>query len=137
MTAKYRREPGDRHYQVFLGGLAVMLIHYFEDSFVHKENGSSLAEQFGSAALALLLVVVGAALYPFLGRWVRALFVLAFGLLALVGGARAHVSDALDGDAAGGDYTGIVLALAGLVLIGLALKLAADALRERTAAAPR
>lgn len=137
MSAKYRRELADRRYQVFLVGLAVMLLHYWEDAFVHKENGSSLAAQFGSAALSLLLVAVGAALYPLVWRRVRPLFVLAFGLLALIGGSRAHVSDALDGEAAGGDYTGIVLAIAGLILIGLAIKLAIDSVRGRTAPAAR
>jgi hypothetical protein len=132
MSAKYRRELATRSYQVFLVGLAVMLVHLCEDALVHKENGSSLAAQLGSTALTLLLVAVGAALYPLLWRRVRPLFVLAYGALALVGGWGAHVSDVLDGDAAGGDYTGTVYALAGLVLIGLALKLAADMWRGRT-----
>ena len=135
MSAKYRRELANRHYQVFLAGLVVMLVHLCEDALVHKENGSSLAAQLGSTALTFLLVAVGAALYPLLWRRVRPLFVLAYGALALVGGLRAHVTDALDGNAAGGDYTGIVYTLAGLVLIGLALKLAADSLRRRTAQA--
>jgi hypothetical protein len=64
---------------------------------------------------------------------VRPLLVLAYGALALLAGWRAHVTDVLDGDAAGGDYTGTVFALAGLVLIGLAVKLAVDAVRDRPA----
>ena len=137
MFGRYRRELADGHYKVFLACLAVMLLHLCEDAFVHKENGSSLAAQFGSAALALLLVVVGAALYPLLwrGAWrvVRCVFVALYGLLALTGGWGAHVSDALDGEASGGDYTGVLYALAGLVLLGLAAKLALDLLRGRTA----
>ena len=70
-------------------------------------------------------------------RWARPLFVLAFGALSLVGGSRAHVTDVLNGDAAGGDYTGTVFALAGLALIGLAVKLAADTWRGRTEPAVR
>ena len=135
MSAKYRRELANRHYQVFLAGLVVMLVHLCEDALVHKENGSSLAAQLGSTALTFLLVAVGAALYPLLWRRVRPLFVLAYGALALVGGWRAHVSHALDEGASGGDYTGIVYTLAGLALIGLALKLAANSLRGRTAQA--
>jgi hypothetical protein len=137
MSAKYRRALANRHYQVFLGGLAVMLVHLGEDALVHKENGSSLAAQLGSTALTLLLVALGVALYPLLWRRVRPLFVLAYGALALLGGWRAHASDALAGDASGGDYTGTVYALAGLVLIGLALKLAIESLRDRTAPAAR
>jgi hypothetical protein len=135
MLAKYRRELGDRHYQVFLAALAVMLVHLAEDALVHKESGSSVAAQLGATALNLLLAAVGAALYPLLWRRARPLLVLGYGALALVAGWRAHVTDVLNGDAAGGDYTGTVFALAGLVLIGLALKLAADAFRGRTAPA--
>jgi len=133
MSVKIRRELATRSYQVFLAGLAVVLVHLSEDALVHKENGSSLAAQLGSTALTVLLVAVGVALYPLLWRSVRPLFVLAYGLLAFLGGWRAHATDALDGNAAGGDYTGTLYALAGLVLIGLALKLAADAWRARRA----
>ena len=135
MFAKHRRELGDRHYQVFLGGLAVMLFHLTEDALVHKENGSSLAAQFGSTALNLLLVAVGALLYPLLSRRVRPLFVLAYGALAVLTSWRAHVTDVLDGEAAGGDYTGTVYWFVGLVLVGLAVKLALDSFRGRAAPA--
>ncbi len=135
MVAKYRRELGDRHYQVFLVALTVMFLHLAEDALVHKENGSSVAAQLGATALNLLLAAVGAALYPLLWRGVRPLLVLAYGALALVAGWGAHVTDVLNGDAAGGDYTGTIFALAGLVLIGLAVKLAAESLRGRARSA--
>ncbi len=135
MLAKYRREIRDRHYQVFLVALAVMFLHLAEDAVVHKESGSSVDAQLGATALNLLLAAVGAALYPLLWRRVRPLLVLAYGALALLAGWRAHVTDVLDGDAAGGDYTGTIFALAGLVLIGLAVKLGAESLRGRARSA--
>lgn len=131
MTGKFKRELARRPYRVFLGALAVMLAHLLEDALVHKENGSSLAAQLGSSALTLLLVAVGAVLYPLLRR-LRPILVAFYGLLALSGGWRAHVWDALDGDAAGGDYSGVLYALAGIVLIALAVYLALDLLRGRT-----
>ena len=134
MSAKYRRALATRHYRVFLGALTVMLLHLCEDAFVYKESGSSVGAQLGAGALALLLVVVGAALYPLLSR-LRPLFVLVYGAIALLGGWQAHVSDALDEGASGGDYTGFLYALAGLVLIGLAVRLAADVLGGRAAPA--
>ena len=137
MYAKYRRAFADRHYQVFLAALVIMLAHLWEDAFVHKENGSSLAAQLGSAGAALVLAAAGAALYPLAWRLVRPLLVLAFGALAFSAGWRAHVTDVLDGNAVGGDYTGVLYALAGLVLVGLALKLAADAVRGRRAVPAR
>lgn len=132
MSEKYRRELAKRDYQVFLVGLAVMLVHLAEDALVHKENGSSLAAQFGSTALTLVLVGAGVALYPLLWPRARPLLVLAYGVLAFLGGWRAHATDSLAGDASGGDYTGTVYALAGVVLVGLAIKLAVDSLRGRT-----
>ena len=135
MSEKYRRALADRHYQVFLVGLAVMLEHLAEDALVHKENGSSVAAQFGSTALTVLLAAVGAALYPLIWRRVRPLLVLAFGALAFAGGLQQHFTEALDDGFSGGDYTGTLYMLAGLMLIGLALKLAADSLRARRAPA--
>jgi hypothetical protein len=133
MFGKHRRELASWPYRVFLVGLAVMFEHLLEDAFVHEESGSSAGAKLGAAALALVLVVVGAAIYPLLPpRW-RPLFVLPFGAIALLGGWQAHVSDALDRGASGGDYTGFLYALTGLVLIGLALVLAATALRARPA----
>lgn len=134
MTARIKRELTRTPYQVFLVGLAIMLEHLLEDALVHKENGSSLAAQLGSSALTLAVVAAGAALYPFLRR-LRPLLVAFFGLLALSGGWRAHVWDVLDGDAAGGDYSGAIYALAGIVLILLAVFLAVEVLRGRTATA--
>jgi hypothetical protein len=131
MTGRFKRELASRPYRVFLAALAVMLAHLLEDALVHKENGSSLAAQLGSSALTLLLVAVGAVLYPLLRR-LRPILVAFYGLLALSGGWRAHVWDALDGDAAGGDYSGVLYALAGIVLIALAVYLALDLLRGRT-----
>ena len=131
ISEKFRRELPTWNYRVFLVGLAVMLLHLTEDALVHKENGSSLAAQLGSTALNLVLVAIGVLLYPVLWRRVRPVLVLAFGLLALTSAWRAHVTDVLDGDAAGGDYSGTLYALMGLVLIGLALKLAVESFRGR------
>ena len=135
MSSRYRRGLANRHYQIFLVALGVMLVHLLEDTFVHEESGETVGAKLGAAALTLLLVGVGAALYPILWRRVRPFFVLLFGLIALVGGLQAHVSNALDDGPSGGDYTGTLYALAGLVLVGLAVKLAADSLRGRAAPA--
>lgn len=123
-------ELSSRHYQLFLLGLAVMLEHLLEDALVHKENGSSLAAQLGSSALTLALVGAGVVLYPLLRR-ARPLLVALFGLLALSGGWRAHVTDAIDGNASGGDYSGVLYALAGIALLALAATLTVDLLRRR------
>ena len=132
MFAKYRRELATWEYKLFLVALVVMFLHLTEDTLVHEESGSSVTAKLGATVLNLLLAAVGAALYPLLWRRVLPLLVLGYGALGLLAGWRAHATDVLNGDAAGGDYTGTIFALAGLVLIGLALKLAADAWRGRT-----
>jgi hypothetical protein len=130
MFRRIRDELPSRHYQLFLLALAVMLEHLLEDALVHKENGSSLAAQLGSSALTLALVAAGVVLYPLLRR-ARPLLVALFGLLALSGGWRAHVTDTIDGNASGGDYTGVLYALAGIALLGLAATLTVDLLRRQ------
>ncbi|HWC31813.1 MAG TPA: hypothetical protein VG709_01640 [Actinomycetota bacterium] len=122
-------------YKVFLVALAVMFLHLTEDTLVHEESGSSVGAKLGATVLNLLLAAVGAVVYPLLWRRARPLLVLAYGALGLVAGWRAHVTDLLDGDAAGGDYTGTLFTLAGLVLVGLAVKLAVDTMRDRRAPA--
>lgn len=130
MFRRIRDELSGRHYQLFLLALAVMLEHLLEDALVHKENGSSLAAQLGSSALTIALVGAGVALYPLLRR-ARPLLVGLFGLLALSGGWRAHVTDAIDGNASGGDYSGVLYALAGIALLALAATLTVDLLRRQ------
>ena len=125
MFRKIGDEFTSRRYQLFLVGLAVMLEHLLEDALVHKENGASFAAQAGSSALTVALISVGATVYPLLRRG-RPILVGLFGLLALSGGWKAHVTDALNGDATGGDYSGVVYAASGIVLIGLALSAAAQ-----------
>jgi hypothetical protein len=132
MSAKYRRALVTWEYRVFLVALVVMFLHLTEDTLVHEESGSSVGAKLGATVLNLLIAAVGAALYPVLWRRVRPLLVLAYGALALLAGWRAHVTDVLNGDAAGGDFTGTVFTLAGVVLIGLTLKLAADTWRAPT-----
>jgi hypothetical protein len=124
----------DRAYQLFLLALAVMLEHLLEDALVHEENGSSLAALLGSSALTVALVAVGVVLYPLLRR-ARPVLVGLYGLLALSGGWKAHVTDTLDGNATGGDYSGVVYALAGVAMLGLAAKLAGDLVRPRRSVA--
>jgi hypothetical protein len=132
MFRRLRSELPNRHYQLFLLALAVMLEHLLEDALVHEENGSSLAAQLGSSGLTVALVAVGVVVYPLLRR-ARPLLVALFGLLALSGGWKAHVTDALDGNATGGDYSGVVYALAGLALLALATQLAVDLMSRRRA----
>ena len=137
MFARYARELANGHYRVFLACLAVTLLHLSDDALVQEEGGSALSSKLSGVGSALFLVVVGAALYPLLWPRVRPVLVALYGLLALVAGWRAHVTHALDEGASGGDYTGILYALAGLVLLGLAAKLAFDIVRERRAAPAR
>ena len=131
MTAKYRRELASWPYRLFLVGLAIALFHLTEDALVHKENGSSLGAQRGSTAINLLLVAAGALLYPLIWRRARPILRPHLRPVGAFRAWRAHVADVLDGEAAGGDYTGIAYALASLLFIGIAIALAFDSWRGR------
>ena len=135
MFDRHRRALGDRHYQVFLAALAIVFLHLTEDALVHEENGESLGAKLGAVVLNLVLLALGAGLYPRVWRRVLPLFVLAFGLLAFVRGGRAHVSDLLAGDAGPGAYSRPSHPRAALARIALALTRAPDAVPGRTAPA--
>jgi asparagine N-glycosylation enzyme membrane subunit Stt3 len=131
IVTRYTRELASGHYRLLLVCVAVMTLHLWEDAIVHEEGGADLASKAEGVASALAMFLVAAALYPLLWRWARPILVAFFGVIGLLGGVQQHVSDAIDGNAAGGDYTGFLFALAGLVLLGLAAKLAYDLVRAR------
>ena len=135
MFSRYRRELATWHYRLLLVCVGVMTLHLCEDALVHEEGGADVGSKVEGVASALVMFLVAAALYPLLWRWARPILVALFGVIGLLGGWQQHVSDAIDGRAAGGDYTGFLFMLAGIVLLALAAKLVLDLVRARPTAA--
>lgn len=104
---------------LFTGAVAVVALHSATDAFVTLEPGTDRRDHL-SAGLASLAVLAGAVLLaPRLRPGLRAALALALGVLALEGAVLA-VADARAVGAHGDDWTGFMLAPAGLALCGLA-----------------
>ena len=105
---------------VFRGAVGVCLLHALDDAFLNMQPGVGLGQNAVGAALSLVLGVGAIAAFPRLRPGFRAAVAIGLGVLALVNGALhvRHVS--LDGPAAS-DFTGVLAAIAGAVLVALGL----------------
>jgi uncharacterized protein len=105
---------------VFRIAVAVALLHALDDAFVHRGPGLGLGQHAVAAAIAVAATAVAAVAFPRLRPGWRAGLALAFGGLALTNGAL-HVIHIANSGPDGGDLTGALAALAGVVLVGLAV----------------
>jgi hypothetical protein len=116
--------------RIFTAAMAVETAHLIDDGLLNPHDG---ATDVTSTLISVAIAIAAVALYGPLARPARAILAGLFGLAGLLSGLDMHVIPALQHGAAGGDYTGFGQAVAGLVLLGLALVLA---LRPAAAAAP-
>jgi uncharacterized protein len=117
-----RRIPGLRASEtaVFRGAAALALVHALDDAFVHRGPGLGLGQHALAGAVALVGAVAAIVAFPRLRAGWRAALAFAFGGLALTNG-MLHVGHVAQYEPSGGDFTGVLAALAGVVLIGLAV----------------
>jgi hypothetical protein len=104
---------------VFGGAMAVAIVHALDDAFLHRGPGVALGQHVLAAALALGLGLAAVAVFPSLRPGLRAALAFLLGSLAVVNGAM-HVKHAGGPGLGGSDLTGVLAALAGLVLVALA-----------------
>ena len=104
---------------VFSVATVVALAHGLDDAFVHRGPGLGLGQHALAGLIALVAGIAGLLAFPSLRPGLRAALAFAFGGLALVNG-MTHVIHIQQHGAAGGDVTGALAALAGVVLLGLA-----------------
>jgi hypothetical protein len=110
-----------RDLPIFAAAMAVETAHLVDDGLVNPHNGVT---DVPSTLIAVAIAVAAVALYGRLASCARAVLAGLFGLAGLVGGLDMHVLRALEDGASGSDYTGFGQALAGLVLLALAVTLA-------------
>jgi hypothetical protein len=105
---------------VFRIAVAVALLHGLDDAFVHRGPGLGLGQHALAAAISVAAAVAASVAFPRLRPGWQAGLALAFGGLALTNGVL-HVAHIADSGPDGGDLTGALAAIAGIVLIGLAV----------------
>jgi dienelactone hydrolase len=103
---------------VFAIAVAVAVVHGLDDAYVHRQPGVPAETHHGAAILTFALGVTAAVVFPALRPGLRAGLAISYGALALTNGAL-HVIHVLEDGPAAGDPTGLLAALAGVVLVGL------------------
>jgi uncharacterized protein len=98
-------------------GFGVIALHVLDDSFFQPEPGTSVADHLVSGLLPVALLVGAAVAYPRLRPGLRAALAVLLGVLGIVMGsieaAYYGPSEGLSGD----DYTGLLAAVGGVVLV--------------------
>jgi hypothetical protein len=117
-----RRRPSTREYQVFALATAAVVLHILVDAFVAVAAGVSRTDHLTSGLVPAAVAVLAMALYGRMRAGLRASVAIVFGGLSLVGAGIAVV-DSADGGPTGDDWTGFLLAPAGLVLCALGIRL--------------
>ncbi len=97
-----------------LAGAAIAL-HAIDDAFVNREPGVQWTAHIAAAALPVALIALAIWLYPRMGAGVRAALAVVLGALALVG-AQIAITHSLAQGSSGDDWTGLLLAPAGVAL---------------------
>jgi pimeloyl-ACP methyl ester carboxylesterase len=99
--------------------LAAISLHYADVAFFQPEPGTSAGDHLVSGLVPIGLLAVLGALYPRLRAGARATWAISVGLFALAGGIVTSGLHALGDGPSGDDYTGVLAALAGGVLVAL------------------
>ena len=105
---------------MFAAATIVALVHALDDAFVHRGPGLGVGQHALAGLIALAAGIAGMLAFPSLRPGLRAALAFSFGGLALVNGSL-HVIHIARHGASGGDVTGALAAIAGLVLVGLAV----------------
>jgi poly(3-hydroxybutyrate) depolymerase len=105
---------------VFAIATALTLIHALDDAFVHRGPGLGLGQHALAGAISIAAAVIAVLAFPGLRPGLRAAVAFAFGGLAIVNG-MLHVIHISEHGAGGGDLTGALAVLGGVVLVALAV----------------
>jgi uncharacterized protein len=102
-----------------VAGLSAVAVHVLDDNFFQPPAGTSALDHLVSGLVPLAALAGAAAAYPRLRGGLRAALAAALGLLGIVIGAIEPVYYGPKDGLAGDDYTGLVAAAGGLLLVGV------------------
>ncbi|HEX8102469.1 MAG TPA: alpha/beta fold hydrolase [Solirubrobacteraceae bacterium] len=106
--------------RIFRGATLVALLHALDDAFVSRQPGVGIGEHAVAGVLTVAVAAAGIAAFGRLRPGWRAALALTFGVAALANGVQHAVHAAVDG-LGRADVTGVLAALAGVALVGLAV----------------
>ncbi len=129
-----RHRTGDA--LIFSVATALILVHALDDAVVGRQPGVGAGQHLLAAVIAIVAGLAGAVAFPSLRPGLRATLAFGFGGLALVNG-MLHVGHIATDGPAHSDLTGVLAALAGAVLVGLAATIPWRHRRERETSARR
>ena len=104
---------------VFASATAIALLHALDDAFAGRQPGVGAGQHLIAALVAIAASLVAVWVFPSLRPGLRAALAAGFGVLATVNG-MTHVLHLRMEGPSGSDLSGVLAALAGLVLVGLA-----------------
>lgn len=110
----------DRRQLLVIIGILFIALHYV-DELVRGEG----------IAPPLIPMVLLAAVYGFLPVILRAVTVIAFGVVIFIAQVFGHLTPLLDRAPSGSDYTGVFPMIGGVILIGVGVGLLRDRSRDR------
>jgi uncharacterized protein len=105
---------------VFGGATVIALLHALDDAFLNRQPGVDLGQHALAALIAAAVALGGIAVFPRLRPGLRAVLAFVFGALAVANGAQ-HVLHIAENELGGSDVTGVAAAVAGAILLLLAL----------------
>ena len=110
--------------KIAVGGFGVIALHVLDDTFFQPEPGTSAADHLAAGLIPVTVLVGAAVAYPRLRPGWRALLAISLGLLGIVIGSVEAVYYGPDQGLSGDDFTGLLAAAGGLVLVLLGIRTA-------------
>jgi len=105
---------------VFVVAAAAVMLHIADDNFLQPNPGVSPADHLVSGLVPLVLLVLGAWAYPRVRAGRAAIIAFATGLTGIVSGLVEPISHLGNVGLRNDDYSGVLAAASGLVLVGIA-----------------
>ncbi len=107
---------GRRELRIFVAAVGAIALHVVDDNYLQPARGTSGREHLASGLVPLAVLGLTAALYPRIRPGARAYLSMTLGVLAVIVGVPGvyHLTKGL---ASGGDFTGLLTIVAGVVLV--------------------
>lgn len=110
--------------KIAAAGFGLIALHVLDDTFFQPEPGTSVADHLAAGLIPVAVLVGAAVAYPRLRPGWRALLAISLGLLGIVIGSVEAVYYGPDEGLSGDDFTGLLAAAGGLVLVLLGIRTA-------------